>query len=58
MIVAMLMALPGVGLGMTEIDPGINDVLIKCGKPGIAEITVEREELNDVRPPGAAARGA
>jgi hypothetical protein len=23
---------------MTEIDPGINDVLIKCGKPGIAEI--------------------
>jgi len=39
MIVAMLMArYRGVGLGMTEIDPGINDVLIKCGKPGIAEI--------------------
>jgi hypothetical protein len=43
---------------MTEIDPGINDVLIKCGKPGIVEIDGGGEELNDVRPPGAAARGA
>jgi hypothetical protein len=41
---------------VTEIDTGDNDVLIKFRN--IAEIDSRREEFNDVRPPGAAARGA
>ncbi len=38
MILAMLRRYRGVGLGVMEIGPGVNDVLIKCGKPGIAAV--------------------